>query len=79
MFPFGKPPPSARDALRKRAGVQCRLHDLTRTHIRKAAKRSVVNTPQWGNPNTDITSSNFGKITGAGGARSIQLGAKLTF
>jgi hypothetical protein len=40
---------------------------------------SVLNTPQWNNPNTDITSSNFGKITGAGGARSIQLGAKLMF
>ncbi len=40
---------------------------------------SVLNTPQWNNPNTDINSSNFGYITGAGGARSIQLGAKLTF
>ena len=40
---------------------------------------SVANTPQWGNPNTDITSANFGFITGAGGARSVQLGAKLTF
>ncbi len=40
---------------------------------------SVLNTPQWNNPSTDINSVNFGKITGAGGARSIQLGAKLTF
>jgi hypothetical protein len=40
---------------------------------------SVVNTPQWGNPSTDINSSNFGKITGAGGARSIQLSVKLMF
>ncbi len=40
---------------------------------------SVVNTPRWNNPNTDITSSNFGFITGAGGARSIQLGAKIIF
>jgi Carboxypeptidase regulatory-like domain len=39
----------------------------------------VMNTPQWNDPNTDITSSNFGKITGAGGGRSIQLGAKLIF
>jgi hypothetical protein len=38
-----------------------------------------VNTPQWGNPSTDINSSNFGKITGAGGARSIQLSVKLMF
>jgi Carboxypeptidase regulatory-like domain len=49
---------------------------------------SVVNTPQWGQPNTDYTSANFGLITGlanqlpggqGGGARQIQLGAKLTF
>jgi hypothetical protein len=39
----------------------------------------IMNTPQWNNPNTDINSSNFGFITGAGGARSIQLGAKLQF
>jgi hypothetical protein len=47
-----------------------------------------VNTPQWGQPNTDYTSANFGLITGlanqlpggqGGGARQIQLGAKLTF
>ncbi len=54
---------------------------------------SLMNTPQWGNPSTDITSSNFGLITGVGngrsgqtlpggygsGARQIELGAKLTF
>jgi hypothetical protein len=40
---------------------------------------SAINTPRWNDPNTDITSSNFGKITGAGGARSIQLSVKLLF
>ncbi len=54
---------------------------------------SLMNTPQWGNPSTDITSSNFGFITGVGngrsgqtlpggygsGARQIELGAKLVF
>jgi len=40
---------------------------------------SVVNTPRWSDPNTDLTSSNFGKITGAGGARSMQLSVKLLF
>ena len=45
----------------------------------RAEAFSVVNTPRWNDPNTDITSSNFGKITGAGGARSFQLSAKLTF
>lgn len=45
----------------------------------KAESFSVVNTPRWNNPNTDITSSNFGYITGAGGARYFQLAAKLSF
>jgi hypothetical protein len=49
---------------------------------------SIVNTPQRGQPNTDYTSPNFGYITTlanmlaggiGGGARQIQLGAKLTF
>jgi hypothetical protein len=40
---------------------------------------SVINTPKWNDPTTDINSANFGFITGAGGARSIQLGAKLLF
>jgi len=40
---------------------------------------SVINTPKWNDPSTDINSANFGFITGAGGARSIQLGAKLIF
>ena len=40
---------------------------------------SILNTPQWNNPNTDINSSSFGFITGSGGTRSIQLGAKLQF
>lgn len=47
------------------------------------------NTPAFANPNTDITSSSFGHITGTlgsgsgvngtGGGRAIQLGAKLSF
>jgi hypothetical protein len=40
---------------------------------------SVINTPQWNNPSTDINSTNFGYITGAGGSRSIQLAAKIIF
>ncbi|MDP8983345.1 MAG: carboxypeptidase regulatory-like domain-containing protein [Acidobacteriota bacterium] len=39
----------------------------------------AMNTPQWNDPSTDINSTNFGKITGAGGNRSIQLGAKILF
>lgn len=39
----------------------------------------ALNTPQWGNPNTDINSVNFGRITGAGGARLIVLEARVNF
>jgi hypothetical protein len=59
----------------------------------RAQGTSVVNTPQWGNPSTDINSANFGLITGVGngragqtlpggygtGARQIEFGAKLIF
>jgi hypothetical protein len=40
---------------------------------------SVINTPQWGNPDTNIGNRTFGQITGAGGNRLIQLGAKVIF
>jgi hypothetical protein len=39
----------------------------------------ALNTPQWGNPNTDINSVNFGRITGAGGARLIVLEGRINF
>ena len=40
---------------------------------------NVLNTKLWNNPNTSINSTDFGRITGAGGARSAQLGGRLTF
>lgn len=40
---------------------------------------SVANTPQWNNPSTDFNSANFGYITGAGGARTFQFAAKVSF
>jgi outer membrane receptor protein involved in Fe transport len=40
---------------------------------------SVTNTPQFGNPNTTLGASTFGRVTGAGGARTIDVGAKLMF
>ena len=40
---------------------------------------SVVNTPNWNNPDTGIGNSTFGQITGAGGNRQVQLGAKIVF
>jgi hypothetical protein len=40
---------------------------------------NVMNSPVWGNPNTNINSSSFGRITTAGGARSITLSARFDF
>jgi len=41
---------------------------------------SVTNTPQFSNPNTDITNSNFGKVKGVdGGNRSIEMSARFYF
>jgi hypothetical protein len=39
----------------------------------------ALNTPQWGNPITDINSVNFGRITGAGGNRIIVLEGRISF
>jgi hypothetical protein len=40
---------------------------------------SITNTPQFSNPGTNLGSANFGYVTGAGGARTVQLGARLMF
>lgn len=40
---------------------------------------SVLNNPHWSNPDTNPSNTNYGYITGAGGGRSLQLGAKLQF
>jgi len=40
---------------------------------------SVTNNPHFGNPNTNVSDANYGYITGASGARGLQLGAKLSF
>ncbi|HEY2933411.1 MAG TPA: TonB-dependent receptor [Acidobacteriota bacterium] len=40
---------------------------------------NALNHTNLGNPTTDIDNSNFGKIFGTGGARSIQLNARLSF
>ncbi len=45
----------------------------------RAESFSVINTPQWNNPDTNINNKTFGFITGAGGARTIQFGAKVLF
>jgi hypothetical protein len=40
---------------------------------------NVLNRKNYNNPQTNINNVNFGRITGASGARSFQLGARLTF
>ena len=40
---------------------------------------NVLNRKNFNNPQTSINSANFGRITGASGARSFQLGARFTF
>jgi hypothetical protein len=40
---------------------------------------NVFNHTNWGNPNTNLNSGNFGNITGTDAARQIQFGLKLLF
>jgi hypothetical protein len=40
---------------------------------------NILNTPVWGNPNTAINNNNFGKITTAGGARTVTISARIDF
>jgi carboxypeptidase family protein len=51
-------------------------------HVRGVLRADITNPfnfVRWGNPNTSITSSNFGKITSASGGRAIQLNATVEF
>jgi len=45
----------------------------------RAEMFGVFNTPQFNEPNTNVVATNFGQINGAGGARQIQLGLRLSF
>src|SRR5262249_40955553 len=40
---------------------------------------NILNHPVWGDPNTDINSANFGRITTATGSRTITVGARVDF
>src|SRR5690606_36253180 len=40
---------------------------------------NVLNKPQWNNPNTNINSVSFGRITGAGGDRTVTINARFDF
>ena len=55
-----------------------RLHENVRTVVR-ADVQNPFNFVRWNNPNTNITSSLFGKVTGAAPGRSIQLAVSLEF
>jgi hypothetical protein len=39
----------------------------------------AFNTPQFGEPSSSVTATNFGQITGAGGSRQVQLGLRFSF
>jgi hypothetical protein len=40
---------------------------------------NLLNKPQWGNPNTNINSTSFGRITTATGSRTVVLNGRLDF
>ena len=40
---------------------------------------NVLNHPVFSNPDTNLTDSNFGKVTGSGGSRALQFAATLSF
>jgi hypothetical protein len=45
----------------------------------RADALDILNKPQWGNPNMDINSQNFGRITQAAGNRTVTLTARFDF
>lgn len=45
----------------------------------RADATNPFNFVRWSNPNTNITSNNFGRVTGAAGGRAIQLNATVEF
>jgi hypothetical protein len=60
---------SRRFPIGERVGLEFRLEAF-----------SVTNTPQFSNPNTDITNASFGKIKGVdGGNRSLEMSARISF
>ncbi len=40
---------------------------------------NAFNKPQFGEPNTNVTATNFGAITSAGGTRQVQMGLRLSY
>ena len=54
------------------------VHETTQFTIR-ADIINMLNAPQWGNPNTDINSRSFGRITSASGTRTFTINARIDF
>ncbi|HYR92336.1 MAG TPA: TonB-dependent receptor [Terriglobia bacterium] len=54
------------------------IHEGSNVEIR-ADFLDVLNKPRFASPNTDINSTDFGRITAAGGNRIIVLGARINF
>src|SRR5688572_30315878 len=54
------------------------LWGATRLQVRADAF-NVLNRKNYNDPNTNMNNADFGRITGAGGRRTFQLGARLTF
>jgi Carboxypeptidase regulatory-like domain/TonB dependent receptor len=55
-----------------------RLHESLQLELRADAI-NVLNSPVWGNPDTNINSTDFGRITSAGGSRIIVLNGRINF
>jgi len=53
--------------------------DERKTFTLRADAINILNTPQWGLPNTNINSTTFGRITTATGSRSVLLNARVDF
>jgi len=50
-----------------------------KTFTLRADAVNVLNKPQWGNPNTNINGSTFGRITTSTGNRTVTLNARIDF
>jgi hypothetical protein len=53
--------------------------DEDRSFEMRATAINILNCPQWGNPNTDINSPNFGRITSASGNRIMVVELRINF
>jgi hypothetical protein len=59
-------------------GKTFRISESVNVQVRADAF-NALNHVSYGNPNGNITSADFGRITSAGNARSGQIGARLVF